>query len=83
MTRHALRFLDWQGDLIRRVFDRGQNQLRLGVVSLDIGLLIGCLLPTSDEPPLIFVMSALSLILAGVTLVLQAVLNIQATEETG
>lgn len=71
--------LDVQGDWIRRVFTP-EHQVRLGVVMTDLGLVFCLLVFKTDEPPLIFEMSALALLFAGIGTVVTAVLA-KVTEE--
>lgn len=74
-----LRFLDWQGQLIRRFFTP-QNQVRLGALMFDVGLVMHVIDPLVDEPPLIYQMSAGALTFGGIGVVVTAVLA-KVTEE--
>lgn len=75
MLYFFLRFLDVQGEWIRRVFSP-QNQIRLGVVMTDLGVLLSLIWPlvARGEPPLIYEMSALALVFGGIGVIVTAVL---------
>ena len=75
-----MRWIDWQADLIRRVFTP-INQTRLGVVMLDLGIIfaVGWPVIAPSEPPLIYEMSALALIFGGIGVIVTGVL----AEDTG
>lgn len=68
-----LKFLDVQGEWIREHFTP-VNQIRLGVVMTDLGLVLCLAVFWTDEPPIIFEMSALALLFGGVGTVVTAVL---------
>ena len=72
-------FLDVQGEWIRRVFTPEQ-QIRLGVVMTDLGVGLCLAVFWTDEPPLIFEMSALALLFGGIGVVVTAVLAKDAAE---
>lgn len=72
-----IQFLWWPIDLLGRWLGRvlnAQNQLRLGILCFLASLPLAAYGPFSGEPVLIYEMSAIALTLAGVGLVLTAVL---------
>ena len=76
----VLWMIDRQADWIRRVFTPEQ-QTRLGVVMIDLGLVLAFGWPifAKQEPPLIYEMSAAALVFGGIGVVVTAVL----AEDTG
>jgi hypothetical protein len=71
--RAILWLLDHEGDLILAAFGP-QNQIRLGVIMTNMGIVFCLLVVKTDEPPLIFEMSALALLFGGIGVVVTAVL---------
>lgn len=65
------KFLDVQANWIRKVFDC-TAQMRLGVIMCDIGLVLCLFVFWTDEPPIIFEMSALAILFAGIGTVVTA-----------
>lgn len=65
--------LDRQGEWIRRHF-QPQNQIRLGMVLIWIGVLMHIAVAFSSEPPLIAQMSAFAILVGGFGFVVTAVL---------
>lgn len=74
-----MNLLDRQGAWIRKHFGT-QNQVRLGVIMTDLGALLTFGVFVVSEPPLIYIMSALALLFAGIGTVVTAVLA-QVEEE--
>lgn len=72
--------LDFQADLIRKVFDP-KAQMRLGVVMTDMGVVFCAMVFWTNEPPLIFELSALALLFAGIGTVVTAKLAEDSSTE--
>lgn len=71
--RWLVRALDAQGDWLCERFPP-KNQVRLGVVMVDLGLVLCGAVFLTNEPPLIFEMSAMAILFSGITTVVAAVL---------
>lgn len=68
-----LRAVDWQADLIRRLFTP-KWQMRAGVAMLDLSILFAAYAPLSGEKPGVYWMSQLALMFGGIIMVTGAAL---------
>jgi hypothetical protein len=66
-----VKILDWQGDLVRRVFTP-EIQMRTGVVMIDVAIIYMAWWKFSGEPFGIYTMSVLALLFAGIVTVFEA-----------
>lgn len=73
--------LDRQGEWVRRHFEP-QNQIRLGMILIWIGVVMHIAVAFSSEPPLIAQMSAFAILVGGFGFVVTAVLA-KTSEENG
>ncbi len=73
--------MDVQSDWIRKVFDPC-NQMRLGVIMTDLGMILAIAWPiiARSEPPIVYEMSAIALVFGGIGVVVTAKLAEDTTE---
>lgn len=71
MKINPWKFFDWQVKWMK-VWLSEKRMERLSIFMLDLGILFIIYTPFSPEPPMIFVMSALSLIFGGSLAVIEA-----------
>jgi hypothetical protein len=81
VRRTLLRFLDWQGNLLKGRFTPGQ-QLRAGVIMVDVGAAFMLWFKWSGEKFGVFTMSALALIYTGVVEIAKALEAMRAEEDS-
>lgn len=70
--RWLLGLLDRQADWVHE-HATPQNQRRLGVLSIWVGVLFGLYAPFTNEPLLVYVMSVLAIVVGGIGVIVAAV----------
>lgn len=73
MVSRLWNLLDRQGEWVRRHFDP-QNQIRMGMLLIWVGVLLHIAVLFTSEPPLIAQMSAFAILVGGFGFVVTAVL---------
>lgn len=76
------KYVDIHADWLRRVFTP-QRQMRMGVLMIWLAIPLCFFVFWTDEPPLVYEMSALALLVGGLGFVITAVLAVENAETPG